>query len=186
MSSYAERVTTYFTCKTGDGSVDELQNVIENQRVLLEWLRFEEQKFIDLREIRAITEKYCSEQPQVNQGQIAFDQVPPNDQHFFGLVNSLRKYITYFEDVTKRYESIVRAFGYLKSKESEYAVQRSQRTSSNPASAEQKAQLIYIDQSKKSLQEEKSMMLTDCRVDLAYIMTKLEETLTALNDQVQK
>lgn len=160
--------------------------MIENQRSLLEWLKDEERRFIDLKEIRAITDKYSGNQDKKGLGNVPYHQIQMASNNEFHIqVMLLKKYITYFEDIMKRHLSILKAFEVLKGLEQEYQeLRKKYHANQEEISAEKKVKLQYIDQTKKNLQEERSQILTDCRVDLAHVMTRIEQCLGNLYGQI--
>lgn len=156
---------------------------MESQREVLNWLNEEYQHYKQLQEIHFLTRSYI--EPPQNELQVQSpDGVQIVADPFTENLMGLFRYIVYYEDIIKQYESALEAFLLLEKKFREYkairdkegALLSGERGINHPREEFKK----YLKWSEMYLTEEYSRMNMTAKEDLAYVLKKIEYNLSKL------
>ena len=160
--------------------ISEYRTLLPNHLKMIKWFEVEYDKFANLNELNQITYMILAGENKTE------DQI--SAQYRNGLMY-LRRYITYFEDITKRITSIVDAFLFYEEKKEEYKKMKLADSKLNitiaPEGSKRAKLLVYIRNSSYFLKREAKWMNLTIKGDLVYLNKRIQEIINSLQQLQQ-
>lgn len=176
----------YFSHKLSAPPLDErvkaLQEVVADQRKVLNWTQLEYKKYRQLQELNDLTAPKGDDIAKLY-GQ----NVQQTEDPYARGLWEMQKYMIYLEEVIKQFESMIFILQIYAEKKQEYLALRAKMraVTNTPQEIDPKSERgmmrIYIGRSGDVLNKEINLMNATAKEDLAYISKCLAQTITKLN-----
>lgn len=172
-----EVLTTAVAGNFSSQEIEEYRALLENHDKLIKWFEVEYEKFSNLNELNQITNLILAPD---NRSE---DQI--SAQYCSGL-NMMRKYITYFQDITRRIISIFLALQFYEEKKEEYKKLKLADAKANITTTiegTKRAKLLrYLKNTSYFLKREAKWMNMTIKSDLVFLNQRMQEIIKSLQE----
>lgn len=175
-----ELLSTTVAGSLSSQEIEEYKALLVNHDKLIKWFEVEYEKFSNLNELNQITNLILLTD---NRSE---DQI--STQYLHGL-SMMRKYITYYQDITRRIISIFLALKFYEEKKEEYKKLKLADAKINISSAIEGSKraklLVYLKNTSYFLKSEAKWMNMTIKSDLVFLNKRMQEIIKSLQDLQQ-
>jgi len=175
-----ELLTTTISGSLTSKDIEEYQALLANHDKLIKWFEVEYQKFSNLNELNQVT-NFILQSENKTEDQISV-------QYANGLL-MMRRYITYYQDITRRIASIFLAFQVFEEKKEEYKKLMQADAKFNvtaPIEGSPRAKLrSYLKNTRYFLRSEAKAMNMTIKSDLVYLNKRMLQITKSLQNLQQ-